>query len=267
MEKIKLLQRANRSRQIDTIFRKCPPKAFNKGLELGAGDGFQSALIANYVNHLTCTELNEERLSPNSNLLNVHYMIMDAETVKEKFPVQSFDLVFSSNLMEHLPNVEICFTGIHRVLQDQGIVIHSMPTTWWRFFTSLFHYPALFISLLNRLGKNNSKRAVNPKGNNLKQNRSTLSLWKKVLIPKPHGVSSNIFSEHFAFKKKKWVNLFDKTGFEIIRIKNGPVSAGGGYQLGFQKLAPILEKWGIATEYIYIAKKKDSESTYTNYFR
>jgi len=45
-----------RSREIDVIFRDCPPKAFRRGLELGAGDAFQSSLLAHYVDFLVVTD-------------------------------------------------------------------------------------------------------------------------------------------------------------------------------------------------------------------
>ena len=57
-----------RENEINICFQGYNKKQFYLGLELGAGDGFQSPLIADYCKELICTELNEERLKRKSNL-------------------------------------------------------------------------------------------------------------------------------------------------------------------------------------------------------
>ncbi|MEM7139559.1 MAG: class I SAM-dependent methyltransferase [Actinomycetota bacterium] len=41
---------------------------------------------------------------------------------------ESFDLVFSSHVMEHIPDPWRAFEEIHRVLRPGGVMIHSIPT-------------------------------------------------------------------------------------------------------------------------------------------
>ena len=49
----KNIQRTNRKKELDIIFSKCPKKIFKTGLELGAGDGFQSTIITKFVMRVT----------------------------------------------------------------------------------------------------------------------------------------------------------------------------------------------------------------------
>ena len=99
-----------RSREIDVIFRDCPPKAFRRGLELGAGDAFQSSLLAHYVDFLVVTDFSDQILEHEDTQQRVH-RVCDAEQVDEAFAAGEFDLVFSSNMMEHAPRPQRVLAG------------------------------------------------------------------------------------------------------------------------------------------------------------
>lgn len=243
-----------RYRELEIAFKHLESNSFGKGLELGAGDGFQSKLLIQYIDHLIATDLNDERLSLNSTSTRIEYIILDAEEVKGSFAPGTFDIVYSSNLMEHLPNVRKCFKGIYNVLKDDGIALHIMPSPGWRFFATLLHFPNKFANILMRISNKTSTSTSSKKGNNLKVKREKGSRVKNFFIPKPHGISSNFISEFFAFSKSKWIKDFEATDFEIVKIVKGPVSSGYGF--GFDRIRKFLEKIGVATEYIYIVKKK-----------
>ena len=239
-----------RERELAITFKEINSK-FNKGLELGAGDGFQSKLLIKYINNLIATNLNKERLPSSSTHLNIQYKVLDAEELEKHFEENSFDIVFSSNLMEHLPNVRDCFVGIHKILKDDGIAIHIMPSPGWRFFATILHFPNKIANGISKIFRWEKRKLK--KGNNLKLNRSERSKINKFFIPKPHGISRNSMVEFFAFRQSKWVSDFEATGFKIVKIKKGPVSSGYGF--GWDSIRTILEKTGVATEYIYFVKK------------
>ena len=48
-----------RREEIDIAFSSFREKEFQNGLELGAGEGYQSTMLINYCNKLICTELND----------------------------------------------------------------------------------------------------------------------------------------------------------------------------------------------------------------
>ena len=95
------LRRSLRRREIEAVFRAMPQDTFGEALELGAGDGFQAPLLARYAKKVLCTDLNDERLQ-RVNDPRVAYDICDAEALP--YEAGRFDLVYSSNLLEHLPN-------------------------------------------------------------------------------------------------------------------------------------------------------------------
>ncbi len=97
-----------RSREFATVFSNCPKKTFDKALELGAGDGFISTLLSDYVGSLVSTDIDRQRLQ-RRDYANVTYRTCDAEHVGKTFGEKEFDLVFSSNLLEHLPD---CLTAL-----------------------------------------------------------------------------------------------------------------------------------------------------------
>ena len=84
-----------RRKEIELIFSKCPEKLFEKGLEIGAGDGFQSTLLSNYVTHLTCTDINPERLKMKSNEA-IEYRICSAEELGTIYGKKHFDLIIDT---------------------------------------------------------------------------------------------------------------------------------------------------------------------------
>ena len=61
-----------RKKEIEIAFSSFHSKEFENGLELGAGDAYQSAMIINYCHKLICTEFNEDRLK-RSNINGIEY--------------------------------------------------------------------------------------------------------------------------------------------------------------------------------------------------
>jgi len=161
-----------RKREAEMIFSLFPDKKFDLGLELGAGDGGQSITISNYCRNLICTEIDEQSHSwlgqkiLERDLPNVDYRLCDAHDLS-KFKDRSFDLIFSSNVLEHLYDIDKCLSECMRVLKDEGVMLHTMPNRIWK--TTNF--------LLSPL---------------------------KIRIPRVHGTSSNHLTEFFKFGFRSW---------------------------------------------------------------
>ncbi len=267
-----------RRREIEMIFSNCPEQIFSKALELGAGDGFQSVLISKYATKLISTDYNEKRLKK-KNTQSIEYQICDAEEIKNSFKQQEFDLVFSSNLLEHLPNPEKTLQAIHTLLKDDGITIHIMPSPFLTLCYVVFYFPNRIIHLLETFFQQGSlKKSVftlfqkrnkpqvssQESGNNLKSQRPQRSFIHRLLIPAPHGVSASNFDELSAFSKRRWQKEFEQSDLELIAILKGLTYSGYGF--GLNKVSTLLEKLGIASEYVYIAIKKDKNCRYQNFF-
>jgi len=260
-----------RAREFHAVFAHCPKKAFGKALELGAGDGFVSTLLAEYVGSLISTDLNRERLQ-RQDYANVIYRTCDAELVGETFGEKEFDLVFSSNLLEHLQDCQRALRGVHKVLKDDGITIHYMPNRYWKLATVLLHIPNKMAKFIDRIlsgrlfkrkkGRKSQRRLYSR--NSPKVRRRRQFFLAKIFLPRIHGVSSNTISEFIAFGKNRWIKQFEEAGFEVLSVKN--VGFSSGYGFGCDRVRRILEKMGIHTSCAYIAQKAGYVSKYAKFF-
>ncbi len=265
----KIYLHERRKKQLEMIFSYCPKKIFSLALELGAGDGYQSSYLLNYVGKLISTDYNIISLvNKNKNSDEIIYKFCDAENVGEMFTNIKFDLIYSSCLLEHLTELQKALEGCHKVLNNEGICIHVVPNIFWKLSHTFLYLPDRIISLIDRrLLRNNNERSEiwemqsNPKY----ENRNTGLILKLGIIPEPHGAyRSNLF-EIFAYRKKKWCKEFEKSGFYINNIIKGPVMSGYGFGLDF--IVKILERLGFCSVYAFILSKKQKNSHYIKYFK
>jgi SAM-dependent methyltransferase len=250
-----------RQREIDEIFAACPERAFADGLELGAGDGFQARLLARYVGRLVSTDFSP-RLLAAPPVERVEHRVCDAEEVAAAFPPRSFDLVFSSNLLEHLPNLPRALAGTREVLRDDGLAVHVVPSPFWKLSILTLHYPNLFANILERATRAEAPAdapAPSPASapNNPKTERRTSRL-RRHLIGEPHGVSSGHLEELLAFRRARWEEAFRRAGFDLVAVRKGPVVSGYGF--GLDRARALLERAGLTSEYVYVACKAGARS-------
>ena len=252
-----------RSRQFDRIFGACPAHAFPRGLEIGAGDGYQSRLLATRVSALTCTELNERRLQPTP-VEGITYRICDAERIDDYFPPQTFDLVFSSNLLEHLPDVHSCLLRVKSCLRDDGISIHCMPNVVWKSCNILLAYPNKMVELIERVTAvgHQTQVAHEVHHSNLKTHAPARRFR---ILPSVHGVSRSHFEEFINFSKHRWIRVFEMCDYEVAGVATSPFSSGYGF--GFEWIRSLIERVGVGSEYIYIVYKKGSCPPRLRHFR
>jgi SAM-dependent methyltransferase len=282
-----------KQREIDKTFSACPDRCFAVGLEIGAGDGFQSVLLSRYICRLLGTEINKQQLSRETGD-RIEYRICSAEEAVGKSEDGSFDIVYSSNLLEHLADPVVVLRGIHRILKDDGITIHIMPSSLWKLCHMLLYVPvnavaigqhiaskrgaggrfpeALFMlrQLFEGLstGSNTlielADREEEMTGNNPGIIRRRTAFLKRLLVPRPHGISQNNLAEFSAFRKRRWIGVFKEAGLECRAVRKGP--AASGYGLGWSWAEAAVEKAGLASELIYIAHKKGRRCRYLSYF-
>lgn len=249
-----------RNQEIE-LFKNYLKKGHEKILEIGAGDGFQSRLLVHYCSELHCTELNKNRLIqiPNS---KIHYKICDAEKIDQYYPTDTFDIVYSSNVFEHLPSPSSALRGIKKVLKENGMLINIMPNPLFDITIIAFHYPNFFLkkleSLINHLfgSRNKNDKKVSME-NNLKVQKDFGKVSKLFKLPKPHGIGHSFREEIVHFSKKNWMSLFEQEGFQIVEVIKGPFYSGYGFGLNVAK--KILESVGICSEYIYVLKNANMQ--------
>ena len=261
-----------RREEANRIFENCPENTFNHTLEIGAGDGFLSQILSRYTENLICTEINEDRLCKNE-LSNVRYQTLDAEKISEAFAPETFDLVFSSNLLEHLPNADKTLRGIHSILIDNGISIHVLPNRTWKITTVLCYIPNRITLTIDKLMAGRLfKRRPGHKfghsckakygGNNQKIGRKKQSRLTKLFLPPVHGISDNTFREFQAFGEKRWIQRFESAGFDIVATKKMPFTSGYGF--GFKHVKKLMEQLGLSSGTAFVICKRGYKSKYQN---
>jgi O-antigen biosynthesis protein len=99
-------------------------------LDAGAGTGYGSAYLAEHgAKFVYGVDISELAISFDQAYFqrpNLHYRVMSLENLTD-FPSKSFDLIFSSNVLEHVPNVVPFFRSAWDLLKPDGTVIIVVP--------------------------------------------------------------------------------------------------------------------------------------------
>ena len=151
-------------------------------------------------------------LNPREEIKDV--IVADAQYLP--FTSNTFDAIFSSNVLEHIDDLSKCLNELHRVSKKDVVMLHTMPTVWWKLFQFLTHYIYLIKVLIRKFVKSNSNlgtRSHNLNTVSPQVNKRRLS----VLWPSVHGVSKNHIQELNAFSSYTWEKLFQKYGFKVIK--------------------------------------------------
>ena len=158
-------------------------------LEIGAGVGWQAKALSELGYEVSAIDVPTSKHRENR-----EWPIVEYDGVEIPFPDRSFDVVFSSNVMEHIPDVRSFQKEIMRVLKTNGFAIHVVPSGSWRFWTNVSHFVRNF---------------------HLLQVRSI-----RTLMPQQHGeVAGNCVSEVFFFSRFYWRRLFSSAGWRIDRYR------------------------------------------------
>lgn len=210
-----------RNREAEMIFSLFPNHQFEHALEIGAGSGAQSVLLARYCRRLVCTEIDPashayqgisflERRTP-----NVEYLLCDAQDLS-RFADNTFDLVFSSNVLEYIPDVVRALKECRRVLRPDGIMIHFMPGRTWKTFSFFLTYV--------RLSR-----------------------------PGAHGAHGSNLRDFYEFGPRVWARRFQQTGLVLHRRVAMPFYPGQGNR--FIRVTKLGNLLGLSASFAYILYK------------
>ncbi len=183
-------------------------------LELGAGTGQQSRELAARGFAVEAIELAEsnyagDRLFP----------ITDYDGRHIPFPDRSFDVVYSSNVLEHVPDLAQIHKEIRRVLRPDGRAVHVLPTHAWRFWTTISAFPtgvqcaAASSAQLRPHWPPSISEARRLLGAGLQAGRHLGSAFRQ----RRHGERGNLLTETWLFLPELWRRNFRRNGFEVLR--------------------------------------------------
>jgi SAM-dependent methyltransferase len=195
-------------------------------LELGAGAGWQARALAAAGHSVAAIDIAgstymEERVWP--------VQVYDGQHIP--YREEEFDVVFSSNVLEHICDVRDFQSEIRRVLKPGGLAIHVLPSASWRMWTNLTYYVHRLLTVKRTLARGNDR---NP---GLRRSEVSMRRYFQALFPSRHGEEGTFLSELFLFSRFRWRRLFASTGWTIVIDK-----PTGLFYTGYNVLGPA---WGL----------------------
>lgn len=253
MFSIEFLHRV-RDYEINKISPHFPPGA--RILEIGGGTGYQAKQLADRGFKVVSIDVGgsrygEERVFP----------VIEYDGKAFPFPDAAFDVVFSSNVLEHIADPAQFHGESRRVLKPGGYCVHVMPTAVWRFWQGVANY----VELCQR---------VAPLLPELLPRRFRLSEWNRpaivfeelgrlrkqyIRIPR-HGETGNAFTELWTFSRRHWLNHFHRQGYAVLLAEGVGLFYTGhmvfGKRWGLRSRARVAKVLGSATM-LYVVKPSE----------
>ncbi len=128
------------------------------------------------------------------------FPIIDYDGRAIPLPDASVDVVFSSNVLEHVRDLASLQTEIKRVLAPNGMCLHVLPTHAWRMWTTIGSYPDAILYLADALPRL-IPHAL-PRGAEIERLRKAWYLTARYVagrcLQRRHGERGNLVSETWA---------------------------------------------------------------------
>jgi SAM-dependent methyltransferase len=204
-----------------------------KILEIGSGTGQQALVMSQLGFDVAAIDVGSSNYSDARVFPILNY---DGRVIP--FPDSSFDIVYSSNVLEHVRDLEGLLTETRRVLRQGGISVHILPTHTWRLWTILSALPAAArsaASLVPDLLSPSNRRASHVM-------QTIMRMGWRLLQPfnqRRHGERGNLISELWLFNPAWWRRKFRQNNFVIIREE-----PAGIFYTGNMILA---ERWSVSS--------------------
>lgn len=179
----------------------------DKILEVGAGTGEQAKFLAEQGFDVTAIDLPSSGYSSQRVFRVVEY---DGQHIP--MADSSVDLIFSSNVLEHVEDLPSLLREFARVSRRGGYGIHLMPTTSWRFWTFVTGLPTAVVALCDLVSV-----VVNPP-REVPLSRAVMGRLKTIagaIIPIGHGTSIEGLSELWTFSSEAWKARFRRNGMVV----------------------------------------------------
>ncbi len=180
--------------------------------EIGGGNGFQASIIASWGCLVQSFDL-AGRTPPARSF----HPVADYDGARLPLPDASVDIVFSSNVLEHVRELPVLLAETLRVVKPGGMAIHILPTPFWRFWSIVAHYPYLVFTVLGvstgfvDWSDKEARRARI-------RERGVGHLIRRVLWPGPHGEFPGALAELSGFRAAHWTRALDAAGFAIESV-------------------------------------------------
>jgi SAM-dependent methyltransferase len=160
------------------------------------------------------------------------------------FPDGQFDVVFSSNVLEHVEALDELLAETRRVLNPDGVAVHLMPSSAWRWWTSVAHYVyvvRIACWVLARLPKSSRETSTGVEQARPEKDIKVRDCWsviRRAMWARAHGAFPNAFVELYTFTARRWIQVFETNGFCPVQIRPTRLFYTG---------CGLLPKWSLGT--------------------
>jgi SAM-dependent methyltransferase len=167
-------------------------------LEIGGQSGLQARLLHEWGNRVTSVDI---ALADAES----YFPITLYDGCRLPFRDRAFDVVYSSNVLEHVPvqTLRHLLAETARVLRPGGTAVHVLPSPMWRLVTMIAHYPWVILTVLGLRVREYAAKGAGAAGRAARFRR-ILRLAHKALIPPAHGVYPNAISELYFYSIARW---------------------------------------------------------------
>jgi SAM-dependent methyltransferase len=223
-------------------------------LEIGGGTGEQAALFQSYGFNIISLDVSDSNYTDNR-----CFPVLDYDGKNFPIPDNSIDIVFSSNVLEHISDLATTHTETKRVLKKDGYAVHIMPSHTWRNATSIAHYCDLGIRVYREMLKcaaggwsltSAARRLTN-------QTKVIINTLKHGRTPPRHGERGTIWNEAGYFHPKWWISHFESHGMGVVKTEPLGIFYTGhmllGKRLGIKSRKALANCVGSAC-YMYVVK-------------
>lgn len=196
-----------RRQEIELVVDELCIKKGTRILEIGCGSGIQSTFLS---------EKSDFVVSSDIELKDVKFgKLCLIRCAGEYLPFKngSFDIVYSSNVLEHMKDRILALRETRRVLGGEGTFVCVVPTSTWKILDVIMHYFRIICVIVSRLKRKRQVLAMENK------RPSRISEKIRYLTPAVHGEYKGIAEEIIAYQERNWVHLLEVGNFNVYKIK------------------------------------------------
>ena len=236
-----------RTNELEMMIKNIPSKE-SKILEVGGGDGFIASSLADRGFNITSVDLNPRY--PQS------FPVWQGDGTKMGFSDESFDAIITVHVLPNVGQIRELLGESSRVLKNDGVMIHVVPSSFWVMITSFWHIVLLPKNLFQIYSKKIDSRSESD-GNTPKKCSKVVKLLKYVFLH-PVGVRKSAVHEFICFRKKSWSKIFLENKMEIKNIASGP-EIYTGHSTFKERILDSRKKFAkgpITSSYCYVLTKR-----------
>ena len=208
-----------REHELNQIVSKLPEKC--KILEIGGGSGWQAKNLEKLGYKVFSIDVKDSFY-----LQEKIFDVQIYDGINIPFKNKKFDVIFSSNVLEHIKSVDNYQKEISRVLKDDGLAIHIIPSATWRMWTII------------------------------------TDIMKSWYLAGPHGEHApNIFIEILFFQKSWWIKQFINNDWNVLSARSNYLFYTGnsifGSKISIKQRVKLSKILGSSCNIFFLKKSID----------